>query len=58
MDTVPAGEIKRRGMSAVDDLIAKGPVHVIRDTRIIIKVEIRDGEIILLDIGSRDEVYR
>jgi PHD/YefM family antitoxin component YafN of YafNO toxin-antitoxin module len=33
MNTVPAGEIKRRGMAAVDELIAKGDVHVIRDNR-------------------------
>jgi PHD/YefM family antitoxin component YafN of YafNO toxin-antitoxin module len=33
MNTVPAGEIKRRGMAAVDDLIAKGDLHVIRDNR-------------------------
>jgi PHD/YefM family antitoxin component YafN of YafNO toxin-antitoxin module len=34
MNTVPAGEIKRRGMAAVDDVIAKGDVHVIRDNRL------------------------
>jgi PHD/YefM family antitoxin component YafN of YafNO toxin-antitoxin module len=33
MNTVPAQEIKRRGMAAVDDLIAKGDVHVIRENR-------------------------
>jgi PHD/YefM family antitoxin component YafN of YafNO toxin-antitoxin module len=33
MNTIPAKEIKRRGMAAVDDLIAKGDVHVIRDNR-------------------------
>jgi PHD/YefM family antitoxin component YafN of YafNO toxin-antitoxin module len=34
MNTVPAGEIKRRGMAAVDDVIAKGDVHIIRDNRL------------------------
>lgn len=29
--TIPAKEIKRRGISAVDDLLCGGPVHVIRD---------------------------
>jgi PHD/YefM family antitoxin component YafN of YafNO toxin-antitoxin module len=33
MNTVPAGEIKRRGMAVVDELIAKGDLHVIRDNR-------------------------
>jgi PHD/YefM family antitoxin component YafN of YafNO toxin-antitoxin module len=31
MSTVPAREIKRRGISAVDEALATGPVHVIRD---------------------------
>ena len=31
MNTVPAQEIKRRGIAAVDELIAKGDVHVIRN---------------------------
>lgn len=30
MNTIPAKEIKRRGMSAVDELLCKGPVHVIQ----------------------------
>jgi PHD/YefM family antitoxin component YafN of YafNO toxin-antitoxin module len=33
MNVIPAQEIKRRGISAVDDLIAKGDVHVIRNNR-------------------------
>ena len=33
MQTIPAREIKRRGMSAVDDLVKAGPVHVIKDDR-------------------------
>jgi PHD/YefM family antitoxin component YafN of YafNO toxin-antitoxin module len=33
VNTIPAKEIKRRGISAVDDLIAKGDVHVIRENR-------------------------
>ncbi|MGD0587120.1 MAG: prevent-host-death protein, partial [Oryzomonas sp.] len=31
MNTIPAQEIKRRGIAAVDDLIANGDVHVIRN---------------------------
>lgn len=33
MNTIPAQEIKRRGIVAVDGLIAKGDVHVIRNNR-------------------------
>ena len=33
MNTIPAQEIKRRGIGAVDDLIASGDVHVIRNNR-------------------------
>jgi len=29
MRTISAQEIKRRGISAVDDLLAEGPVHII-----------------------------
>lgn len=28
--TIPAKEIKRRGIGAVDDLLCEGPVHVIQ----------------------------
>lgn len=31
MQTIPAREIKRRGMSAVDEALQQGPVHVIRN---------------------------
>lgn len=33
MNTIPAQELKRRGISAVDGMIAKGDVHVIRNNR-------------------------
>lgn len=33
MNSVPAQEIKRRGIAAVDDLIATGDVHVIRNNQ-------------------------
>jgi PHD/YefM family antitoxin component YafN of YafNO toxin-antitoxin module len=33
MNTIPAQEIKRRGIAAVDGLIAQGDVHVIRNNR-------------------------
>ena len=33
MNTIPALEIKKRGISAVDDLLKDGPVHVIKNNR-------------------------
>ena len=33
MNTIPAQEIKRRGIAALDALIAKGDVHVIRNNQ-------------------------
>jgi PHD/YefM family antitoxin component YafN of YafNO toxin-antitoxin module len=33
MNTIPAQEIKRRGIAAVDGLIQSGDVHVIRNNR-------------------------
>jgi len=33
MNTILAQELKRRGIAAVDDLIASGDVHVIRNNR-------------------------
>jgi PHD/YefM family antitoxin component YafN of YafNO toxin-antitoxin module len=33
MNTVPAQEIKRRGIAVVDELIAKGDLHIIRNNQ-------------------------
>lgn len=33
MNTIPAQEIKRRGIAVVDELIAKGDLHIIRNNR-------------------------
>ncbi len=33
MNTIPAQELKRRGLAAVDGLIENGDVHVIRNNR-------------------------
>jgi len=33
MSVVPAQEIKRRGIAAVDEALAQGPVHIIRNNR-------------------------
>lgn len=33
MNTIPSQEIKRRGISAVDEALRNGPVHVIKNNR-------------------------
>lgn len=33
MKTIPAQEIKRRGISAVDDALKEGPVYIIKNNR-------------------------
>jgi PHD/YefM family antitoxin component YafN of YafNO toxin-antitoxin module len=33
MNAIPAQEIKRRGIAAVDELIGRGDLHVIRNNR-------------------------
>ncbi|NEV64323.1 type II toxin-antitoxin system Phd/YefM family antitoxin [Thiorhodococcus minor] len=33
MNSIPAQEIKRRGIAAVDEALQKGPVHVIKNNR-------------------------
>ena len=55
MNTIPAQEIKRRGIAAVDELIAKGDVHVIRNNQpqYVVLSEARYREL----IEVRDEAY-
>ncbi|MEJ2630485.1 MAG: type II toxin-antitoxin system Phd/YefM family antitoxin [Acidihalobacter sp.] len=33
MNTIPAQEIKRRGIAAVDEALAEGPVHIVKNNR-------------------------
>lgn len=33
MNSIPAQEIKRRGISAVDEALRNGPVHIIKNNR-------------------------
>jgi PHD/YefM family antitoxin component YafN of YafNO toxin-antitoxin module len=33
MNIVPAQEIKRRGIAAVDEALAQGPVHIVKNNR-------------------------
>jgi len=55
MNAIPAQEIKRRGLAAVDELIAKGDLHVIRNNQpqYVVLSEERYQELIV----SEQEVY-
>lgn len=55
MNTIPAQEIKRRGIAAVDDLIAQGDVHVIRNNRpeYVVLSEARYAEL----VADAEEAY-
>ena len=33
MNSIPASEVKRRGVSALEEAVKKGPVHVIKNNR-------------------------
>jgi hypothetical protein len=53
MGTLPAKEIKRRGMAAVEEALESGPVHVIREDQpkyVILREE--DYRILLDDLAS------
>jgi PHD/YefM family antitoxin component YafN of YafNO toxin-antitoxin module len=51
MNAIPAQEIKRRGIAAVDDLIAKGDLHVIRNNKpqYVVLSEARYQELIIAE---------
>jgi PHD/YefM family antitoxin component YafN of YafNO toxin-antitoxin module len=51
MNAIPAQEIKRRGIAAVDELIAKGDVHVIRNNQpqYVVLSEVRYQELIVAE---------
>lgn len=55
MNTIPAQELKRRGIAAVDDLIAAGDVHVIRNNRpeYVVLTEARYAEL----VAEAEEAY-
>lgn len=55
MNTIPAQEIKRRGIGAVDDLLVKGAVHVIRNNqpRYVVLSEERYAEM----LEDQEEAY-
>jgi len=55
MNSIPAQEIKRRGIAAVDDLIQTGDVHIIRNNQpqYVVLSEVRYREL----IEAQDEAY-
>lgn len=55
MNTVPAQELKRRGLAALDDLIVNGDVHLIRNNRpeYVVLTEARYQEL----VAEAEEAY-
>ncbi len=55
MKTIPAQEIKRRGIAAVDDLLATGDVHVIKNNQpqYVVVSEVRYQEL----MEAHEEAY-
>lgn len=55
MRTIPAREIKRRGISAVDEQLEEGPVHVIKndEPRYVVMTEAHYAEL----VDSYQEAY-
>ena len=55
MNTIPAQEIKRRGISAVDAMITMGDVHVIRNNKpeYVVLTEARYQEL----VAEAEEAY-
>ena len=55
MNTIPAQELKRRGIAAVDGVIAQGDVHVIRNNRpeYVVMTETRYQEM----VAEAEEAY-
>jgi PHD/YefM family antitoxin component YafN of YafNO toxin-antitoxin module len=55
MNTIPAQEIKRRGIAAVDGIIATGDVHVIRNNKpeYVVLTEARYQEL----VAEAEEAY-
>jgi len=51
MNVIPAQEIKRRGIAAVDDLISNGDLHVIRNNQpqYVVLSEVRYQELCLAE---------
>jgi PHD/YefM family antitoxin component YafN of YafNO toxin-antitoxin module len=55
MNIVPAQEIKRRGIAAVDEALAQGPVHIVKNNRAqyVVLTEARYQELLEMQEESR-----
>ena len=55
MNTIPAQDIKRKGISAVDEALEKGPVHVIKNNQpqYVVLSEVRYQEL----MEAHEEAY-
>jgi len=58
MNTIPSQDIKRRGISAVDEALKKGPVHVIKNNRPQYVVLSEEDYLALLDVQQDAYVER
>lgn len=58
MNIVPAQEIKRRGMAAVDDALTLGPVHVVKNNRPLYVVLTEDSYRELLEAQQESALAR
>lgn len=58
MNAIPAQEIKRRGITAVDEALAQGPVHIIKNNRPQYVVLTEEGYRELLDAQEEAALAR
>lgn len=58
MNTIPSQDIKRKGISAVDEALKNGPVHVIKNNRPQYVVLSEDDYLALLDAQQDAYVAR
>ncbi len=58
MRTIPARDIKRRGITAVDEIIQEGPVHVIKNDQPCYVIMTEDHYRDLVEDHKDAEMYR
>lgn len=60
MNSIPAKEIKRRGISAVDEALRLGPVHVVKNNRpqYVVLAEERYQELLQDQAGAAHDSLR
>ncbi|UHD16505.1 prevent-host-death protein [Thiocapsa bogorovii] len=60
MNSIPAKEIKRRGISAVDEALRLGPVHVVKNNRpqYVVLTEERYQELLQDQAGAAHDSLR